>query len=78
MWIRIYIYVEKSKYFHFVLTGSEAYITKLSVQGKMDAAFSADNICANYSIEGQVTPGNLTCTVRIIYLHALHSYFKLD
>ena len=67
--IRTSIYFEKRKYHHFLLTGNEAYLTKLSVQGKRDAAYSADNICVNYTIEGQVTPGDSRCTVRIfIYM----------
>ena len=54
----------QTKCFRFLLTEKEAYLTKLSVQGKTDAAYSADDICVNYTTEGQVTPGKSSCTVR--------------
>lgn len=51
--------------FHFFLTGKEAYLTKISVQGKTDAAYTADSICANYTIDGHVPTGNSSCTVGV-------------
>lgn len=56
------------------LSGKEAYLTKLSVQGKRDAAYSADDICVNYTTEGQVTPGISSCTVIRLRFYS----FKMD
>ena len=51
------------------------YLTKFSVQGKTDSAYSADNVCANYSIDGRVTPGNSSCTVSTYNIEQFLSLF---
>lgn len=44
------------------------YLSKISFQGKKDAAYSVDNICVNYTNDEQVPLSNSSCTVSVNFL----------
>lgn len=52
------------------------YLSKISFQGKTDAAYSADSICVNYTNDGQVPVSNSPCIVSVTLLKDLNNYAK--